>query len=84
MSEVNKSEVTIVLSELIEFMDRNNINSIVRKADGVAFVNNQQTNKPKHKFTVKELIQTALTNIDDDVAHHRHARSLLYQARSQL
>lgn len=84
VSEINKSEITIVLNDLIEFMDRNNINSIVRKTDGVAFVNKQPANKPKTKYTTKELLKMAFDRMADQTDIERQARSLILKAMEQL
>lgn len=84
VSEINKSEITIVLNDLIEFMDRNNINSIVRKTDGVAFVNKQPANKPKTKYTTKELLNKALFYTSDENAQDRCSRALIKRALGQL
>ncbi|NOR84514.1 hypothetical protein GQ473_00205 [archaeon] len=84
MSEINKSEITIVLSDLIEFMVRNNINSIIRNTNGITFVKKQPTNKPKTEHPIKECLEKALLYISDENAQDRCARALIKHALEQL
>lgn len=77
------SEENIILKDLVEFMDRNNINSIVRRADGVKFINNKPVTTHK-KYTTKELLELSLKYISDDTGYNRSARAMIKRALEEL
>ena len=83
VSEVDKETGGVIITkDLMDFLDRNDFNSIVRTETGLEFI---QKNKNKYNSEdLKLLLTKALNRIDDETCLSREARAIIKQVRRQL
>lgn len=84
MSEIKLNRENVILvGNLIEFLDRNNLNTVVRTTNGIEFKKNK-TETPKHKNELKDILKNALSRIDDHTEYNRQGRLLVKQVMDEL
>ena len=84
MSEIkNNAEGIIIAKDIIDFLDRNDFNSIVRTKQGLEFIQ-PKTEKQKPNYSTEELLKKALQYISDEHAENRCGRALIKRALEEL